>query len=90
MSELGPVRLEIVSRAQSALWNEYLDRYHYLGYAPLAGAQLRYWAYAGQRLVALFSYGAADPQAGAPGGWHRGTAGSDGTMARDGPACAMW
>lgn len=59
LSELGPVRLEIVSRAQSALWNEYLDRYHYLGYAPLAGAQLRYWAYAGQRLVALFSYGAA-------------------------------
>jgi len=59
LSELGPVRLEIVSSAQSRLWNEYLDRYHYLGYAPLAGAQLRYWAYADQRLLALFGYGAA-------------------------------
>jgi transposase len=59
LSELAPLRLEIVSPRQSALWNEYLDRYHYLGYAPLAGAQLRYWAYAGQRLLALFAYGAA-------------------------------
>jgi hypothetical protein len=59
LSELGPLRLEIVLPGQSRLWNEYVDRYHYLGYAPLAGAQLRYWAYAGQRLVALFGYGAA-------------------------------
>jgi hypothetical protein len=59
LSELGPLRLEIVSPGESSLWNEYLDRYHYLGYAPLAGAQLRYWAYADQRLLALFSYGAA-------------------------------
>ncbi len=59
LSELGPLRLAMVSPEQSPLWNEYLDRYHYLGYAPLAGAQLRYWAYADQRLVGLFSYGAA-------------------------------
>ncbi len=57
LSELGPLRLAMVSPEQSPLWNEYLDRYHYLGYAPLAGAQLRYWAYADQRLVGLFSYG---------------------------------
>jgi hypothetical protein len=59
LAELGPLHLELVSAAQSPLWNEYLDRYHYLGYAPLAGAQLRYWAYAGPRPVALFGYGAA-------------------------------
>ena len=59
LSELEPLRLEIVSPSESRLWNEYLDRYHYLGYVPLVGAQLRYWAYAGQRLLALFGYGAA-------------------------------
>jgi hypothetical protein len=26
----------------SALWNGLIDRYHYLGYQPMAGAQLRY------------------------------------------------
>jgi hypothetical protein len=57
--KLEAVRLEIVSRAGGALWNEYIDRYHYLGYKPLPGAQLRYFAYAGDRLVALLGFGAA-------------------------------
>ena len=38
---------------------EYIERYHYLGYKPLPGAQLRYFAYAGERLVGLLGYGAA-------------------------------
>ena len=39
---LGPLQLYRVSnRAESQLHNEYLDRYHYLGYQPLPGAQLR-------------------------------------------------
>jgi transposase len=59
LSQVGPLRLEIVTAADSALWNEYIDRYHYLGYAPSAGAQLRYFVYAGSRLVALFGYGAS-------------------------------
>jgi len=29
-------------RQDSALWNGLVDRYHYLGYTPLPGAQLRY------------------------------------------------
>jgi hypothetical protein len=57
--ELGEVRLERVERKASALWNEYIERYHYLGYKPLAGAQLRYFAYAGERLVGLFGFAAA-------------------------------
>ena len=57
--ELGELRLEPVERKASALWNEYIDRYHYLGYKPLPGAQLRYFAYAGERLVGLFGFGAA-------------------------------
>ena len=57
--ELEDLRLEVVERAGSALWNEYIDRYHYLGYKPLPGAQLRYFAYAGERLVAVLGFGAA-------------------------------
>jgi hypothetical protein len=25
------------------LWNQYIHRYHYLGFKTLPGAQLRYW-----------------------------------------------
>ena len=57
--ELTGLRLEVVDRKGSALWNEYIDRYHYLGYKPLPGAQLRYFAYAGERPVALLGFGAA-------------------------------
>ena len=56
---LSDLRLTVVGRHDSALWNEYIDRYHYLGYKPLPGAQLRYFAYAGQRPVALLGFGAA-------------------------------
>jgi hypothetical protein len=58
--ELEPLTLRsITDRADSRLWNEYIARYHYLGYTPLSGAQLRYNVYAGQRLVALLSFGAS-------------------------------
>ena len=33
---------EVRGRRNSALWNGLVDRYHYLGYTPLPGAQLRY------------------------------------------------
>jgi hypothetical protein len=56
---LGPVRLEPVERRDSGLWNELIDRYHYLGYKPLPGAQLRYLAYAGEHPVAALGFGAA-------------------------------
>ena len=49
----------IVDKSNSALWNEYIERYHYLGYTPLPGAQLRYFIYAGEQLVALTGFGAA-------------------------------
>jgi len=32
----------VENRELSVLWNALIDRYHYLGYQPLAGAQLRY------------------------------------------------
>ncbi len=57
---LVDLHLELVSgRAQSHQWNEYIDRYHYLGYQPLPGEQLRYFARAADRPLALFGFGAA-------------------------------
>jgi hypothetical protein len=57
--ELSGLHLEVVGRQRGALWNEYIDRYHYLGYKPLPGAQLRYFAAAGEQVVALLGFGAA-------------------------------
>ncbi len=50
---------EIVGKEWSFLWNEYIDRYHYLGYTPLSGAQLRYFVRSGSEILALLGFGAA-------------------------------
>ncbi len=58
--ELPPLRLcQVAGSAHSRIWNEYIARYHYLGYTPLAGSQSRYFVFAGERLVALLSFGAS-------------------------------
>lgn len=41
--QLGELQLCLVKPANSRLWNEYIERYHYLGFSPLPGAQLRYF-----------------------------------------------
>jgi Domain of unknown function (DUF4338) len=51
--------IEIADTATSALWNEYIDRYHYLGYAPLPGAQMRYFVKSEDQIFALLGFGAA-------------------------------
>lgn len=57
---LSDLHLQLVTdRHESHLHNEFLQRYHYLGYRPLPGAQLRYFARAEGRIVALLSFGAA-------------------------------
>jgi len=54
------LQLELVTDTpQSLLWNELIDRYHYLGYTPLPGAQLRYFAKSQNTVLALFGFGAA-------------------------------
>ncbi len=60
---LGHLVLRKVEPQQSKLWNEYVERYHYLGYMPLPGAQLRYFAMLGKKIVALLGFGAAAWQA---------------------------
>jgi hypothetical protein len=49
----------VVGTKQSRLWNEYVARYHYLGYTPMSGSQLRYNVFAGEQLVACLSFGAS-------------------------------
>lgn len=57
---LGPLRLQpVVTGNDSSLWNELTERYHYLGYSPLPGAQMRYLVFAGEQLLALLGFGAA-------------------------------
>lgn len=56
---LPELRLEPVEPATSGLWNEFIHRYHYLGYTPLPGAQLRYFAYTAAMPLALLGFGAA-------------------------------
>ena len=57
---LPPLQLvPVLKRAQSRLWNEYIHRYHYLGYATLPGAQLRYFVTAGEQLLALLGFAAS-------------------------------
>lgn len=44
MSDIGEVALKVVSdKSEKALWNEYVDRYHVLGYKKPFGCRLRYF-----------------------------------------------
>jgi len=61
LPRLEPLRFQRVPGGRfSQLWNELIARYHYLGYRPLSGAQMRYlvWSADG-RLLAALGFGAA-------------------------------
>ena len=62
LAEARPLRLVPLRPRdpQSRTWNECVQRYHYLGYTPLPGAQLRYFVQAADGLLlALLGCGAA-------------------------------
>ena len=70
--KLPHVHVEIAkTRDEKSLWNEYIDRYHYLGYTPLPGAQLKYFVYSGNDLLALLGFGASAWRV-APRDWYIG------------------
>ena len=58
---LGELKFHIVGGSEdSSLWKELIERYHYLGYTPLPGAQLRYLVYSEEgSLLAALGFGAA-------------------------------
>ena len=44
LSQLTPIRLQVVTAKNDiALWNEFIDRYHYLGYKRPIGPHIRYF-----------------------------------------------
>jgi hypothetical protein len=54
------LRLRLVEdKADSRLWNEAVSRFHYLGYQPLPGAQMRYLAECSTGLLAAIGFGAS-------------------------------
>jgi len=59
VNQLPPLQLQMVNKNNSALWNEYIQRYHYLGFTPLPGAQLRYFITANNQILALTGFSAA-------------------------------
>lgn len=60
LGALSGVRLApVTDKPSSRLWNGLVDRYHYLGYTPLPGAQLRYLIESDQGLLGVLGFGAA-------------------------------
>lgn len=49
----------VETRQDSSLWNELVERHHYLGYQPLPGAQIRYLIVGGDHLLAAVGFGAS-------------------------------
>jgi hypothetical protein len=59
MRDIDALVLELTNRRTSALWNACIERHHYLGYAPLPGAQLRYFVKSHSQILALLGFSAA-------------------------------
>jgi len=57
--QLDTIQLRLVTSKDSRLWNEYIERYHYLGYTQLPGAQLRYFVMMDEQILALLGFGAS-------------------------------
>ena len=49
----------LADQREAQLWREYVDRYHYLGYTPLPGAQMRYLVTSQRRVLAVVGFGAS-------------------------------
>ncbi|MES9903666.1 MAG: Druantia anti-phage system protein DruA [Sedimenticola sp.] len=56
---MGSSRCNCSAKSDSRLWNEYIERYHYLSHKPLPGAQLCYLVQAKGQLIVLLGFGAA-------------------------------
>jgi hypothetical protein len=55
LADLKPLRLTLIEDSTSALWRQFIERYHYLGFRVPVGAHLRYFVYSakGQILACL-------------------------------------
>jgi hypothetical protein len=58
--ELDTLSVDLVlTKADSLLWNAYIERHHYLGHQLMPGAQLRYFVRAAGHIVAALGFGAS-------------------------------
>lgn len=58
--DLADLRVEPIIRGPMLRrWNEFVSRYHYLGYKMLPGAQIRYFIMDGTRVIGAMGFGAA-------------------------------
>lgn len=57
IADLEPLSLSVVEKSDSALFRQFLQRYHYLGYRTPVGASLRYFAQAANgRILACLQW----------------------------------
>ncbi len=61
VEQIQGLSLELVRgrSSESRLWNEFIDRYHYLGYTALPGAQLRYLIQSAGQPLGCLGFGAS-------------------------------
>jgi hypothetical protein len=58
--DLRDLAVELVDKkADSLLWNAFIERHHYLGHELIPGAQLRYFVRSAGQILALLSFGAS-------------------------------
>ena len=70
LSDIGQVRVEVVSDKESTvLCNEYISRYHYLGYKKPFGYFLRYFVESDQDLLGCMMFAGAAKALGARDQW---------------------
>ena len=72
VDQLGPLQIERITRedtGRNEQWRRYISDYHYLGWTPVVGAQLRYSISVEEGLLALISFGAASWKVGARDQW---------------------
>lgn len=58
-----PCLAKVRGPIESRLWNEYVQRYHYIGHTLVPGAQMRYFVSLGDQYAALLSFSASAWQA---------------------------
>lgn len=70
LAEVRPVSLELATdRRAKSLWNEYVDRYHYLGYHRPFGCRMRYWVVSERGLLGCVLLAGAAKSLGVRDGW---------------------
>ncbi len=70
LKEIGDIEIKVVkTKMESRLWNELIERYHYLGYKTLPGAQMRYLINCREGLLGAISFSASAWKVAPRDGW---------------------